>query len=145
MKNIYYAFISLIIILCINGCSKKSTPTNIYESDEYKSLTKKDIIIGESIWATSCFRCHRYGTNGAVVSENKEYWDKAAQKGIDALFKSVWEGYKGENGVMPAKGFCNLCDENEIRKSVFYMFHLAKKAQAAQEKREQLKENAANR
>ena len=132
MRNIYYTFISLIIILCINGCGKKSTPTNIYESEEYKSLSKKDIIIGESIWATSCFRCHRHGLNGAVVYENKEYWDKSAKKGIDALFKSVWEGYKGEHGAMPAKGFCNLCDENEIRKSVIYSFHLARKAQEAQ-------------
>ena len=45
---------------------------------------------------------------------------------------------------MPAKDFCNLCDENEIRKSVFYMFHLAKKAQAAEEKRNKLKEKPAN-
>ena len=61
------------------------------------------------------------------------------KKWIDKLFNSVWEGYKGEHGAMPAKGFCNLCDEKEIRKSVFYMFHLAKKAQKAQAKRDSLK------
>ena len=35
---------------------------------------------------------------------------------------------------MPAKGFCNLCDEDEIKKSVIYTFHLARKAQAAKQK-----------
>ena len=34
---------------------------------------------------------------------------------------------------MPAKGFCNLCSEVEIRKSVLYLFDLAKKVQAANE------------
>tara|TARA_B100000085_G_C18275771_1_gene404042 strand:- start:50 stop:475 length:426 start_codon:yes stop_codon:yes gene_type:complete len=139
MLRLLRIVISLFFIFYLSGCNKKPNAVNIYESEEYKSLTKKEIIVGESIWATSCFRCHRYGTNGAVVAENKKYWDKAAEKGIDKLFNSVWEGYKGEHGAMPAKGFCNLCDEEEIRKSVFYMFHLAKKAQKAQAKRDSLK------
>ena len=108
---------------------KNMLTENIYESTEYKSITKKDLLTGEAIWATSCFRCHRRGLNGAVVYEDKEYWDKSADKGIETLFESVWEGYKGEHGVMPAKGFCNLCDEDEIKKSVIYTFHLARKAQ----------------
>ena len=74
-----------------------------------------------------------YGTNGATLLQEKGYWDAAASKGIDELFESVWEGKQGEDGVMPAKGFCNLCSEDEIRKSVFYIFHLAKKVQAAEE------------
>ena len=137
MKKLYKPLI-LLIIFCFVGCTKKSDPVGIYESDEYKTLTKKDLIIGESIWATSCFRCHRYGTNGAFVAEDKKYWDNAAEKGIEELFKSVWQGYKGKNGAMPAKGFCNLCNEDEIRKSVFYMFHLAKKAQKARARQDSL-------
>tara|TARA_B100000427_G_C15476828_1_gene581147 strand:+ start:409 stop:843 length:435 start_codon:yes stop_codon:yes gene_type:complete len=139
MSKFYYLFLGLIFILYEIGCSKKPIPTNIYDSEEYKSVTEKELIIGESVWATSCFRCHRYGLNNAVVYENKEYWDKAAEKGLGNLFESVWEGYKGENGAMPAKGFCNLCDEDEIRKSVIYTFHLARKAQKAQAKRDSLK------
>ena len=124
----------LCLLICLmisyNGCTKKGV-VNIYESEEYKTLTKKDFNNGESIWAVACFRCHMYGTNGAVLLDEKEYWDATASKGIDELFESVWEGKQGEYGVMPAKGFCNLCSEDEIRKSVFYIFHLAKKVQAA--------------
>ena len=144
MLRLLGIFISLFLTLYLSGCNKKPTAENIYESKEYKSLTRKELIVGESIWATSCFRCHRYGTNGAVVAENKKYWDNAAEKGIDELFNSVWEGYKGKHGAMPAKGFCNLCDEEEIRKSVFYMFHLAKKAQKAQAKRDSLEKISIN-
>ena len=123
---------SLLICLMIsyNGCMKKEV-VNIYESEEYKTLTKKDFNNGEAIWAVACFRCHMHGTNGAVLLDEKEYWDATASKGINELFESVWEGKQGEYGVMPAKGFCNLCSEDEIRKSVFYIFHLAKKVQAA--------------
>ena len=124
----------LCLLICLmisyNGCTKKEV-VNIYESEEYNTLTKKDFNNGEAIWAVACFRCHMYGTNGAVLLDEKEYWDATASKGIDELFESVWEGKQGEYGVMPAKGFCNLCSEDEIRKSVFYIFHLAKKVQAA--------------
>ena len=116
----------------MTSCGEKTPPVNIYDSDEYKNLTRKEIIVGESIWATACFRCHRYGTNGATLLENKAYWDQAATKGLDELYKSVWEGKKGENGIMPPKGFCNLCSEDEIKKSVLYIFHLYKKVQESE-------------
>jgi len=125
-------FILSFILLILASCGEKTPPLNIFDSDEYKNLTRKEIIVGESIWATACFRCHRYGTNGAVVFENKAYWDQAATKGLDELYKSVWEGKKGENGVMPPKGFCNLCSEDEIKKSVLYIFHLYKKVQESE-------------
>ena len=37
---------------------------------------------------------------------------------------------------MPAKGFCNLCSEDEIRKSIFYIFDLGKRVQASNEKKD---------
>ena len=125
-------FILSCIIIIMTSCGEKTPPVNIYDSDEYKNLTRKEIIVGESIWATACFRCHRYGTNGATLLENKAYWDQAATKGLDELYKSVWEGIKGKNGVMPPKGFCNLCSEDEIKKSVLYIFHLYKKVQESE-------------
>ena len=95
--NKFFRHISIFILVLIMGCSKKSPAVNIYDSEEYKSLDRKDLIVGESIWSTACFRCHMYGTNGAVLLDNKAYWDKAASKGIDELYKSVWEGKKGDN------------------------------------------------
>jgi cytochrome c5 len=38
----------------------------------------------------------------------------------------------GEEGVMPAKGTCFSCSEDDIKKSVYYIFHLAKKIQDAE-------------
>ena len=139
--NKFFRYISIFALVLTMGCSKKSPAVNIYDSEEYKSLDRKDLIVGESIWSTACFRCHMYGTNGAVLLDDKAYWDKAASKGIDQLYKSVWEGKKGENGQMPAKGFCNLCSEDEIRKSIFYIFDLGKRVQASNEKKDLKKES----
>jgi len=144
MMRLLRIIISFFFIFYANGCNKKHVAENIYESEEYKSINSKDLLTGEAIWATSCFRCHRHGLNGAVAYEDKEYWDKSAKKGIETLFKSVWDGYKGQHGVMPAKGFCNLCEEDEIRKSVIYTFHLARKAQAAKQKQESIKKEKPN-
>ena len=75
MSRLLSINIGLFFILYTSGCDKKPADENIYESKEYKSITKKDLLTGEAIWATSCFRCHRRGLNGAVVYEDKEYWD----------------------------------------------------------------------
>ena len=76
--NEFFRHISIFTLILIMGCSKKSPAVNIYDSEEYKSLDRKDLIVGESIWSTACFRCHMYGTNGAVLLDDKAYWDKAA-------------------------------------------------------------------
>jgi cytochrome c5 len=130
LKKKFSFFFIMFLMISFYSCAKKEV-VNIYQSEEYKTLDQKNLNSGEAIWAVACFRCHMYGTNGAVLLQEKEYWDAAASKGIDKLFESVWEGKEGEYGIMPAKGFCNLCSEEEIKNSVFYIFHLAKKVQAA--------------
>ena len=121
----------LIFLIAVYSCAKKEPAVNIYDSDEYQNLSRKEILSGESIWAIACFKCHMYGTNGAVVLEEKTYWDSVASKGVEKLFDSVWNGKDGEKGLMPPKGLCNLCSEAEIRESVLYIFHLARKVQSA--------------
>ena len=96
MMKTVHKHLCIILLFLIVGCNKKQPQVNIYDTAEYKALTKKDIHLGESIFSVACGQCHRFGTNGAVVLENQKYWDQAATKGIDELFKSVWEGYKGE-------------------------------------------------
>ena len=55
-------------------------------------------------------------------------------KGFNALNKNIWERYVGKKGKCPAKGFCNLCEEDKIKESVLYTFHLIRKIQALKSK-----------
>ena len=128
MKQTIFFFLLLFSFM---SCEKKP-PINIYDTDEFKNLSKKDIIIGESVWVTTCFRCHTYGNMVAASIYDKEPIDKLAAKGFDELYKSVTNGMTGQNGVMPPKGSCYSCSENEIEKSIYYIFHLAKNIQESE-------------
>ena len=88
--------------------------------------------MGESVWVTTCFRCHMYGNMGAASVRDKVHFEQLATKGFDQLYESVLNGMDGEGGVMPAKGTCFSCSEDDIKYSVYYIFHLAKKIQDAE-------------
>ena len=79
--------ILLSVLFFIFSCDNK-TSTGVYKTTEYKKFNEKDRIIGESVWATSCFRCHLYGSNGASSLEDEEYWSTISGKGLDELFNS---------------------------------------------------------
>jgi len=117
-RNILFIFILFMI-----GCSKE--PVNIYESPEFLAMSDKEIIMGESVWVTTCFRCHMYGTMGAASVNDKAHFDKLATKGFDELYNNVITGMEGEKGVMPPKGTCYSCSDEELKFSVYYIFHLA--------------------
>ena len=119
------------IFLLIFGCRDKMSK-NIYDSEKFKNLSEEDILAGEAIWMSTCFRCHMYGSMGAASVRNKDHFDQLAEKGFDHLYKSVLNGMEGEEGIMPPKGTCYSCSEDEIKKSVYYIFHLAKKVQEAE-------------
>ena len=118
------------IFLLIFGCRDKMSK-NIYDSEKFKNLSEEDILAGEAIWMSTCFRCHMYGSMGAASVSNKPHFDQLAQKGIDQLYNSVLNGFDGKEGVMPPKGSCYSCSNDEIKKSVYYIFHLAKIIQDA--------------
>ena len=61
------------------GCSERA-PVNIYESEKFRNLTQEEITIGESIWVTTSFRCHMYGTMGGTSVKDKEHFDKSLEE-----------------------------------------------------------------
>jgi cytochrome c5 len=69
---------------------------------------------------------------GAASVRDKVHFEQLATKGFDQLYESVLNGMDGKEGVMPAKGTCFSCSENDIKKSVYYIFHLAKNIQDAE-------------
>ncbi len=70
----------------------------------------------EMVYQTYCFACHTTGANNAPVFGNKEAWAPRIAKGIDALYESALNGFN--NGVMPAKGLCMDCTEDELKAAV---------------------------
>jgi len=73
---------------------------------------------GEAVYSTYCVACHMSGAAGAPKYGDAVAWAPRIAKGKDALYEST---YNGLNGVMPARGTCMDCSDEELQATVDYM------------------------
>lgn len=73
----------------------------------------------ETTYMASCFACHSTGAAGApkVGEGNAEAWTSRLEKGMDALVANAINGVN----VMPPKGLCFTCTDDDLRALVQYM------------------------
>lgn len=63
-------------------------------------------------YARSCGACHNSGAAGAPrLSDSEEWSARLEEKGKDQLLTHLIEGY---NNIMPAKGMCFTCTNEEL-------------------------------
>tara|TARA_R110000772_G_scaffold30532_23_gene75762 strand:+ start:1064 stop:1486 length:423 start_codon:yes stop_codon:yes gene_type:complete len=72
----------------------------------------------ESVYGTFCVACHATGVSESPILGNAEQWAPRIAKGLDVLYSSAINGF---NNVMPARGTCVDCSDDEIRAVVDYM------------------------
>ena len=76
---------------------------------------------GEEIFNSYCTACHAAATAAALGAPgygDAASWAPRIAKGIDALYEST---YNGLNGVMPVRGTCMDCSDEELQATVDYM------------------------
>jgi cytochrome c5 len=73
----------------------------------------------ETVYQTFCFACHGTGANNAPVMGNAEHWAPRLEKGIETLYEHSIAGFN--NGLMPPKGLCMDCTDEELHATVDYM------------------------
>ena len=67
---------------------------------------------------TTCYACHSAGqAHAPIVGETIE-WEIRLEKGMETLVQNTIEGL---NGVMPARGLCTVCSDEELKAIVEYM------------------------
>ncbi|NVJ60444.1 MAG: cytochrome c5 family protein [Gammaproteobacteria bacterium] len=76
---------------------------------------------GADVYASNCSACHAAGVGGAP-KYGTAVWNDLAAKGIDNLLQSVLNG----KGIMPAKGGCSNCSDDELQQAVEHMVASAK-------------------
>ena len=113
--------LSLLALNCSND--KKD---NIYNRIDFNSIKPETLVKGEEIYNNVCASCHRYGTAGAATMVDFRSWNKSANKGMDKVLGNVIEGYNVALGVMPPKGNCLACSDEDIRASVLYIYKKVK-------------------
>ncbi len=79
---------------------------------------------GEAIYKKYCFACHDGGIAGAARHADLARWEESAAKGIPTLIKHATEGYQGKYGMLPPKGTCMECSEQDIIDAVHYQLKM---------------------
>ncbi len=72
---------------------------------------------GEEVYKTKCFVCHATGASGSPKFGSAGDWAPRAAKGLDTLYTHALGGFN----LMPAKGLCMDCSDDEVKGAVKYM------------------------
>jgi cytochrome c5 len=73
---------------------------------------------GEQVYASSCLACHDAGIGGAPKTGSKEDWAPRIAQGLDTLVGHAVAGFTGTKGMMPPRGTCMNCSDEEIKLAV---------------------------
>ncbi|MGB5439591.1 MAG: c-type cytochrome [Gammaproteobacteria bacterium] len=79
-------------------------------------------VSGQKVYQSSCQSCHASGVAGSPKLGDKAAWAPRIATGMDAMVASAING----KGIMPAKGGCASCSDDDIKASVEYMVSQSK-------------------
>lgn len=71
----------------------------------------------ETVYNTYCMACHTTGASNAPVIGVAADWEPRVAKGMDVLYSNAINGI----GMMPAKGLCMDCSDEDIEATVDYI------------------------
>ena len=115
-------FLGIFLTSCDNSGSENKTT-------EVKKEVKKEMTAnlenGKAVYNKACIACHWKGVAGAAALTDKPRWEEIAAKGMETLHKHAITGFQGEYGVMPEKGTCIDCSEQDMYDAIGYMLNEA--------------------
>ena len=89
-------------------------------------LTSQAFADGKATYTQACFACHGTGAAGAPKLGDKAAWKDRVAKGAATLHDHAIKGFKGEKGVMPAKGGRADLSDDAVKAAVDYMMSESK-------------------
>ncbi len=72
---------------------------------------------GEDVYNQFCFACHATGASDAPILGDVASWEPRIAKGMETLMTSTLNGL----GMMPPRGTCMDCSDDELRAATEYM------------------------
>lgn len=70
------------------------------------------------VYQNTCFACHGTGAAHAPEVGDVIEWEIRLEKGLDTLVQNTINGL---NGIMPARGLCVDCSDEDLKAIVEYM------------------------
>ena len=126
MKRLFFIIVTValsgvLFTSCGGDGSGSKAEKQTQEAPQEKGLTA-DIENGKVIYNKVCIACHMTGVAGAAALDDKPRWEEMAAKGMNTLHASVINGVtEGKYGVMPEKGSCPDCSDQDLYDGVAYM------------------------
>lgn len=71
----------------------------------------------ESIYTASCAGCHATGAAGAPKLGDVADWATRSEKGLEVVYANAIDGFN----IMPPRGTCADCSDEELKEVVDYM------------------------
>ncbi len=87
------------------------------------SAAESDDFDAAQAYQASCYACHGTGQAHAPMVGDVIEWEIRLDKGLDTLVQNTLDGL---NGIMPARGLCTDCSDEELRAIVDYMIRQSK-------------------
>ena len=76
---------------------------------------------GDQVYDTACVACHGAGIGGAPKLGDTADWAPRIAQGEETLLTHAIGGFSGAKGMMPPRGTCMNCSDEEIKLAVEYM------------------------
>lgn len=77
----------------------------------------------EAKYKATCFACHGTGAAHSPEVGDVIEWEIRLEKGLDTLVQNTIDGL---NGIMPQRGLCTDCSDEDLRAIVEYMLESSK-------------------
>lgn len=72
----------------------------------------------EQTYQATCFACHGTGAAHSPEVGDQIEWEIRMEKGMDTLVQNTINGL---NGIMPPRGLCATCSDEQLRAIVDFM------------------------
>ena len=119
------AITPLICLLIVTGCSgDPDAAASVEEKPKHPwdwQSEDPELVTGRQVYLDTCSLCHNEGEQSAPPLGSAKRWENRIAQGADVLIRHAIEGYKGDDGKMPARGDNDALTDADIAAAVKYM------------------------
>jgi len=128
MKKLFVLMLAVAIsgfmLTSCGGNAKKADSGSAKVAKKAKAYTA-NLDNGKVVYKKVCIACHMTGVAGAPALKDKDRWTEIASKGMKQLHHDAINGFTGKFGVMPARGSCTDCSDQDLYDAVSFMLKKA--------------------